>query len=247
MKKLIFICFDKFWRPLLFFIISLVFVILTWNTKNQLLANISISVFLLSLSGLLFSAIYQFLKKRWIKGIVTVLTFFLSIAGIFMYTVLMLFIETIDGDHWADNLKIPSNILIDSTYYIGSEHNRPDSIINLRKTKTDFQLYESFQPGLYEYDFWTNKLESGSIYLKAFEITQSYPLSADRLADDSKIIIVNKSDSIIRFESPNHFTIYEGDWGKPYAARFEVWFKPAKNGNERKLYEKNFIIEGWQR
>jgi hypothetical protein len=58
---------------------------------------------------------------------------------------------------------------------------------------------------------------------------------------------VNKSDRIIRFESPNYFTIYEGDWGKPYAARFEVWFEPTENGNERKLFEKNFIIEGWQR
>lgn len=230
-----------------FFMFSLVIVILTLNTKNQLIANITISVFLLALISLLFSSIYQFLKKRWIKGIVTGLTFFLSIVGIFMYSVLMLFIETIDGDHWADNLKIPNNIAIDTPYYIGSNHTRPDSIINLRKTKTDLQLYESFQPGLYEYDFWTNKLERGSIYLKAFEITQAYPLSIDRLADDSKIRIVNKSDRIIRFESPNYFTIYEGDWGKPYAARFEVWFEPTENGNERKLFEKNFIIEGWQR
>jgi hypothetical protein len=40
-------------------------------------------------------------------------------------------------------------------------------------------------------------------------------------------------------------TIYEGDWGKPYAARFEVWFKPDNGGNEQKLFQKNYKIEGW--
>jgi hypothetical protein len=41
--------------------------------------------------------------------------------------------------------------------------------------------------------------------------------------------------------------IYEGDWGKPYAARFEVWFTPDAGGPERKLAERIFKIEGWQR
>ena len=41
--------------------------------------------------------------------------------------------------------------------------------------------------------------------------------------------------------------IGEGDWGKYYAARFEVWFDPDSGAPERKLLEKNFKIEGWQR
>ena len=40
---------------------------------------------------------------------------------------------------------------------------------------------------------------------------------------------------------------YEGDWGKPYAARLEVWFTPDSGGPDRKLMEKTFKIEGWQR
>lgn len=37
------------------------------------------------------------------------------------------------------------------------------------------------------------------------------------------------------------------DWGKPYAARFEVWFKPDSGKAERRLAERIFRIEGWQR
>ena len=44
------------------------------------------------------------------------------------------------------------------------------------------------------------------------------------------------------------FTIYEGHWGKPYAARFELWFvSDNSGGQEKKLLEKNYKIEGWQR
>lgn len=49
------------------------------------------------------------------------------------------------------------------------------------------------------------------------------------------------------FFSEASFTIYEGDWDKPYAARFEVWFVPDSGKPERKLMEKVFKIEGWQR
>jgi hypothetical protein len=49
------------------------------------------------------------------------------------------------------------------------------------------------------------------------------------------------------FFSNAFFTIYEGDWGKPYAARFEVWFIPDSGAPEWKLLERVFKIEGWQR
>jgi hypothetical protein len=97
------------------------------------------------------------------------------------------------------------------------------------------------------YDFWIGKIESGSIYLKAFEITQNLGLSADRLPKSSSISIYNPTDSIIKFGTNSDFTIYEGDWGDSYAVRFEVWFKPDNGAKERKLYSKNYKIEGWMR
>ena len=92
------------------------------------------------------------------------------------------------------------------------------------------------------------------LYLKAFEITQNDPLSVDRLKESSTISVYNSTDSLVMFQMDKGnskygrpFTIYEGDWGKPYATRFELWFVPENGGQERKLIVKNYKVEGWQR
>ena len=120
----------------------------------------------------------------------------------------------------------------------------PDSI---RKASPSLDLVNSFQPGLYDSRIRANPGEPGMIYLKAFEITKGTRLSADRLKEKSNEWIGWSGDPGEVFFSNTTFTIYEGDWGKPYAARFEVWFVPDSGGAERKLMEKVFKIEGWQR
>lgn len=120
----------------------------------------------------------------------------------------------------------------------------PDSI---RKDLPSLDLRNSFQPGLYDSSIRVNPGEPGMIYLKAFEVTKGTRLSADRLKEASNEWIGWSADSGEVFFSNTTFTIYEGDWGKPYAARFEVWFVPDSGGAERKLMEKVFKIEGWQR
>jgi hypothetical protein len=148
-------------------------------------------------------------------------------------------------DRYADNLTIPTNIEITVP---------SDSVFSTTHTTPNFQLYNSFQPGLYTYSVWLKKIEKGYCYLKAFELTQNDPLSSDRLKEQSKLDVFNPGDSTVMFNigkdnnnSDRIFTIYEGDWGKPYAARFELWFVPANGNPERKLVEKNFKIEGWMR
>ena len=88
-------------------------------------------------------------------------------------------------DGFADNLKIPENIQIGYPKNDWTER-RESEWPDFPKGKTnDFQLYSSFQPGLYQYDFWTGKIEDGTIYLKAYEITQNYALSESRLSKES--------------------------------------------------------------
>lgn len=116
------------------------------------------------------------------------------------------------------------------------------------------ELKDLTQPGLYQSTSWLNPGESGSVYLKAFEVTQNTPLSAQllRLESEEQIGWSNRPDEL--FMANTNFKIDEGSWGKPYAARFEVWFSPdAGTGNsseatlrDRKLLEKVFKIEGWQ-
>jgi hypothetical protein len=170
-----------------------------------------------------------------------------TIVAFLVYQMAMFWMVQEQPDEWAQNLQIPTNIQLDNPVDIGFDNHRPDSISNRPVNQTDFQLYNSFQPGLYEFDFWTTKIEPGTIYLKAFEVTQGYALSTDRLPESSSVKVFNPTDSIKKFGTTSHFTIYEGDWGQPYAARFEVWFKPDNGEPEIKILHKHYKIEGWMR
>ena len=110
-----------------------------------------------------------------------------------------------------------------------------------------FRLLEGMQPGIYGVAYSLNPGEAGVVYLKAFEVTKGTVLSEARLKAASETRMTWSADSSERFGAKAGLTIYEGDWGKPYAARFEVWFKPDSGAAERKLAERIFKIEGWQR
>ena len=194
---------------------------------------------------LLISVIYHFSRKHWKDGFVMISIF---IGGVVISVILVFIVSVaipmIDGDHWADDLKIPDGIQIENPRDL-KRNKRPDSIVSLQKRTMDLILYNAGQPGMYEYDFWVSNLEDGEVYLKAFEITQEYRLSQDQLDKYSIVYVHNPTDSIKRFSLNSYFTIYEGDWGDYYAARFEVWFKPTNGNKERKLFQKKFKIEGW--
>lgn len=250
MKQILFYCFDKWLRPIAFFIIAaIVFVLSIFITNSSAIHRFFLCTLLVALFGLLLSAIYQLIKRRWIKGILTgLLLGGTVITAIVLFALITFLITTIDGDHWADNLTIPQNIKIEIPTSVDSGRVKlNDTFLFQKIASPDFQLYNSFQPGLYEYDFWTSKIEAGTIFLKAYEITQNDPLSTDRLPESTSIKVYNPIEQVVKYSTKNDFTIYEGDWDKPYAARFEVWFKPDNGGYERKLFEKNYQIEGWMR
>jgi hypothetical protein len=109
-----------------------------------------------------------------------------------------------------------------------------------------FRLLEGMQPGIYEVVYALNPGEPGAVYLKAQEVTQGTQLSEPRLREKSTTRMTWSDNPQERFAGKAGFTIYEGDWGKPYAARFEVWFAPDLGKPDRKLAERVFKIEGWQ-
>ena len=247
MKKYLINFFCNWWNPIIFWIISIVILVSAEIFKNSLFGNICFFTFGLGLLVLLISANYQLIKKKWLKGITTFALLCLSMFAIFIYEFAISWAIKERPDTWPHNLKIPTNIQIDNPTDISVDEEKKDFLTNKIVKKTEFQLYNSLQTGLYEYDFWIGKIERGTIYLKAFEITQNVELSSNRLNESTSIRVYNPSDKIIKFESISHFTIYEGDWGDPYAARFEVWFKPDYGRKDRKLYSKNYKIEGWMR
>ncbi|WP_272150704.1 hypothetical protein [Tenacibaculum aiptasiae] len=242
----------KWWIPVLLFILSALIFIGLISSTDYLLSNITniIAYLLLSSVILLFiAAIWQLIKGKWYLGILQLAVLFLGIKKlIFIITFMSMFGP--DTDTFADNLTIPENVVIDYPIDLEMGENfeaiRPDSL-NLNIKKTEFQLYNSFQPGLYEFDVWLNSDQNGTLFLKAFEITQEIELSTSRLKESSTIRIENTNGKTKKFGTKDHFTIYEGDWGEPYGARFEVWFKADNQNKEIKLFEKNYVIEGWMR
>lgn len=117
----------------------------------------------------------------------------------------------------------------------------------VKRGADEFVLRNGMQPGIYNLTLRLNPGEPGVTYLKAFEVTKGTRLSEDRLYDRSNERIGWSSDPDEKFLYANEFTIYEGDWGKPYAARIEAWFRPDSGKPERKLIERVCKIEGWQR
>jgi energy-coupling factor transporter transmembrane protein EcfT len=246
LKKFFLNFFNNWTKPILFFIVSLLLLFsIVFLSTNITLENISFYILIIAVLCILISIVLQIIKGQFLKSFLTLCVLGLG-ALVFFYASIALFWKTQSmPDGYADKLTIPKDIKI----YLPS-----DTTFSVGDTIPNFQLYNSFQPGLYSYSLWTKKIEKGYCYLKAFEIIHNDPLSVDRLKARSRIDVFNPSDTLKRFDmendnnnSENIFTIYEGDWDKPYAARFEVWFVPANGGQEQKLVEKNFKIEGWMR
>jgi hypothetical protein len=103
------------------------------------------------------------------------------------------------------------------------------------------------QGGIYSVCAYVNPGESGYAYLKVFEATKNTPLSTSRIPERSTEFIGWSDNPTEEFFYNSEITVYEGDWGVYYPARFELWFVPDSGKPERKLVEKVFKIEGWQR
>lgn len=108
------------------------------------------------------------------------------------------------------------------------------------------QIWNDVQGGMYMYDFYHPALEEGWIYLRCYEATENIPLSPERISAAS-MVATPSTTSFSKVVKKQNFTIYPGDWGDYYAARIEVWHKDAMTGKERKLMEKVYRVEGWQR
>ena len=126
------------------------------------------------------------------------------------------------------------------------EGEEPPYPIDSIASNTWLQIWNDFQGGMYTYEFHHPALEEGWIYLRCYEATENIPLSPERISAAS-MVATPSTTSFSKVVEKQCFKIYRGDWGDYYAARIEVWHKDAKTGKERKLIEKVYRVEGWQR
>lgn len=158
-------------------------------------------------------------------------------------------------DHFGNRHPIPPNIEYEiptSNAYSHSNFVHPihDGFICYQDTDAitldvdsipTFHVYEAGQPGFYIYIATLQNAPSGTLYLKAYEISSG--INIEPLKSEYQIVSFMGIQSFCK-----GFKIETGSWGEPYAARIELWFSHAEENNEDiKLAEKVYRVEGWSR
>jgi hypothetical protein len=99
---------DKWWIAILGFIIISLFGLVTDEIGLKFIDYIFITLFLISFIGVIISIVFQFANKRWLIGIISMISFgisFVVLLGIYFFSGLF-----ISEDSFANNLTIPDNI-----------------------------------------------------------------------------------------------------------------------------------------
>ena len=101
--------------------------------------------------------------------------------------------------------------------------------------------------GYFGYNFymWHKPTEKGEVFIKAIELTKNIILSEHELENRTKNEISQLSNNYVLYEGES--LIYEGTFEQFYPVRFEMWFRSKETGTERKLAEKKYLIDGWDR
>lgn len=227
--------FNSWWKPLVLTLFLFIIYFLGIKIRNHTINSHFPEFILTSILLILISIIVHLFNRKWKMAI------FQLLIGIFYFFSLVIFLIG-EPDFYADDLIIPKDISINRPLDFNSKK-AVDSLNVIPFDNLKFELANSFQPGLYEYYLWYKPQEKGLVYLKAYEITKNDLLSEPRLSKRTQAVVLKNKSTLIH----KRLTIYEGEWNYPYAARFEVWFKSEKDNVNKKLIEKNYIIEGWMR
>lgn len=231
--------FNKWYAPVLLAVASGVMCFFLVSIRYKYVLELCLLIPFFTLLASLWLSVKRLFRKDYINGVLQLITTLgFSFIVVYIAYVICFFYPY---DFFGQSHTVPEGV----KYNIPLEQGKPsNSAIN------EITLYNGIQPGIYYYSVQVTNLPAGSIYLKAYEVTENTPLSADRLPGRSAIKIekpIADTPVILSLPAQRDFTIYEGDWGDPYLARFELWFKPDAGGKEKKLSEKIYKIEGWMR
>ena len=232
----------RFWWlfPLLF-AAAIFSIAITSSSWTAMAWEISI---LLTSMALITSWIFLLIFKKWWRFLFSFIMGALTVAFFIYLLYLGISLAFNPGpDNFGKEHPVPTWLDYNLPLEEGEELPCP---VDSTAQKTWLQIWNYIQGGTYVYDFHYPALEEGEIFLRCYEATGNIPLSSERISLASRVSVPSTT-SFSRVVEKQRFTIYSGDWGDYYAARVEVWHRDAKTGNERKLLEKVYRVEGWQR
>lgn len=244
MKKFIL----RFWwilPALMVFLMALLCIIMVANLPATLEAVVDCLLLLVILS-ILVSWVILLIDRQWKKCLFSFLITVLAGGALSFLLFIALFAPR--SDDFGKKHAIPIGFAYNVPFEGSSD---PTVVIDSLDTDSCLQIWDEFQGGIYRYDFYYGPLPAGEIFLRCYEATENIRLSVDwvfgdRIYESSKVA-VDATTSFSKLVDKQKFTIYEGEWEDYYAARIEVWHKNARTGEETKLMEKVYRVEGWMR
>lgn len=131
-----------------------------------------------------------------------------------------------------------------------------------RTQEISVQVADGMQGGMYEVEAWVPLKSPGPVWTKVIyegpgpDVAKNPPelgaddvgkaLSEQRMTPLTTRHLGYGPDPDLRFKYAVGLTVYEGDWGHSYKARFEIWHHPT-GGQPVKLTEVSRLISGWMR
>lgn len=199
-------------------------------------------LFLFFLIGEIFLQFYLAWNKKWTKLLGSVGLGILSFAFIVPAGMIAQF----SPDGFGKDHPIPKGLVCNEPIELDEGFVKTaEAIVDSVNTDSYLQIYR-YTGGSYKYDFSYSALPKGRIYLKCYEITENIPLSTESILSESTVPI-DSTYSFSKLVNWEDFTIYEGEWDDFYAVRVEVWHQNDKTGEENKLMEKIYKMDGWMR
>ncbi|MFD1096108.1 hypothetical protein [Salegentibacter chungangensis] len=179
------------------------------------------------------------LTKKIFIGIVTIIILFTG----FVFWLYFEIVNENQEDEKFNNIEISENLNFEKPIQFLTNR----QIDSLTKIKVNDEKIVVIGDGYNGYDFymWHKPTEKGKLYIKAFELTKNIQLSELELNTRTESEISELGENYKLYTGNS--LIYEGTLAHYYPVRFELWFKPKNSGIEKKLTEKKYVIDGWDR
>ena len=176
------------------------------------------------------------ITKKIIFGILILIGLFIG------WIIIVLFVEDYEETKFY-NIQIPKNLAFEKPIEFLTNQ-QIDSLKEITVTEEKILVIGDGYSG-YDFYMWHRPTEKGEIYIKAFELTQNIQLSEWKLSNRTRNKISELGDNYKLYEG--NTVIDEGTFKNYYPTRFELWFKSKSSEIEKKLTEKNYVIDGWDR